>query len=314
VSSVGPENRVTPKVDGVEVALSGRWLKTARLANEWYEDVDNPTALMAGLKDAGYRADLLTFWQRLPHIEPRYNFHLEWDSIAALRVTTYQQWYKSQINNKTRNLIVKAQKKGVEVRPATFDDAFVQGMTAIFNETPIRQERAFLHYGKSADTVRREFSRFLHREDLFGAYIGDELIGFIFLANAGSFVYLGQIISFLKHRDKSPQNALIAKAVEYCAEKQIPHLVYALWPRGPLREFKRHNAFECVNVPRYYVPLTAKGALALRLGLHREVVEWLPENVVPVLKDLRAKFYSFRYRPKIEDPNPRSSNPQSPLV
>lgn len=291
---------MTPSVGGLEVAISGRWLKTGRLANEWYDDVDNPTALMAGFKDAGYRPDLLTFWQRLPNIEPRYNFHLEWDSIAALRVTTYQHWYKNQINNKTRNLIVKSQKKGVEVRPATFDDAFVQGMTAIFNETPIRQERAFLHYGKSADTVRREFSRFLHREDLFGAYIGDELIGFIFLANAGSFVYLGQIISFLKHRDKSPQNALIAKAVEYCAEKRIPHLVYALWPRGPLREFKRHNAFECVNVPRYYVPLTAKGTLALRLGLHREVVEWLPENVVPVLKDLRAKFYSFRYRPKIE--------------
>ena len=40
----------------------------------------------------------------------------------------------------------------------------------------------------------------------------------------------------------------MAKAVEVCAEKGIPYLVYALWPRGPLREFKRHNAFECVKM------------------------------------------------------------------
>ena len=291
---------MTPKVGETEFTVSGSWLKTVRLAHEWYEDVDSPEGVLDGLKAGGHRADLFTFWQRLPHTEPRHGYHLEWDSIAALRVTTYDHWYKNQINNKTRNLIVKSQKKGVEVRPAAFDDAFVRGMTAIFNETPIRQERAFHHYGKSVETVRREFSRYLHREQLFGAYIGDELIGFIFLANAGSFIYLGQIISFLKHRDKSPQNALIAKAVEYCADKRVPHLVYALWPRGPLREFKRHNAFECVNVPRYFVPLTVKGALALKLELHRDVVEWLPEGVVPVLKDLRSRFYSLRYRPKIE--------------
>jgi hypothetical protein len=266
--------------------------------------VENPEALIEDFKRSGKRADLFTFWQRLPHTEPRYDYHVEWDSIAALRVTTYEHWYKSQINNKTRNLIVKSQKKGVEVRPATFDDAFVRGMTEIFNETPIRQERSFLHYGKSVETVRREFSRFLFREELFGAYLGDELIGFIFLANAGSFVYLGQIISFLKHRDKSPQNALIAKAVEYCATKQIPHLVYALWPRGPLREFKRHNAFECVNLPRYYVPLTAKGALALKLGLHRPVVDMLPESVVPVLKDMRSRFYALKHPPKIGTTGP----------
>ena len=297
-----PMNAAVSTRDAVcrsELSVSGRLLRTAHITEEWYEDVDNPDESIRRLKDAGLRADLFTFWQRLPDIQPRHPYHQEWDSIAVLPVTTYDNWYKNQINNKTRNLIVKAKKKGVEVRMASFDDDFIRGMTAIFNETPIRQERAFVHYGKSFETVKKEFSRYLFREELIGAYLEDELIGFIMLANAGRFAYLGQIISMIRHRDKSPTNALMDKAVEICAAMRLSSLVYALWPRGPLREFKRHNGFECVNVPRYYIPLNARGRVALKLGLHRELADCVPESTVAFLKDLRARFYSVKYRSKM---------------
>ena len=188
-------------------------MRTARLTDEWYQDLEDPEAYIQELKLSRVNADVFTFWQRLPDVEPHYAYHREWDSIAVLPITTYEHWYKNVINNKTRNLVVKAGKKGVVVRRAVFDDAFVEGMTAIFNETPIRQERPFLHFGKSAATVKREFSRFLFREELLGAYDGDELIGFVMLGDAGRYAMLGQIISMIRHRDKSPTNALVAKAV-----------------------------------------------------------------------------------------------------
>ncbi|MGE4056584.1 MAG: hypothetical protein AB7F99_17475, partial [Vicinamibacterales bacterium] len=209
---------------------------------------------------------------------------------------TYEEWWKSQINNKTRNLVVKSRKKGVVVRQVEFDDAFVRGITAIFNETPIRQERPFLHYGKSEATIRRQFARYLFREEILGAYAGDELIGFVMMAYAGSFATLTQIISLIRHRDKSPNNALIAAAVERCAARKVPALAYALWPRGPLRDFKKHNGFEPVMVPRYYVPLTTKGRIALRFKLHRHPVELLPEPAIERLRATRSKFYAYRYR------------------
>ena len=152
--------------------ISKGLMRTARLSDEWYQDLEDPPAFIEELKRNRVSADVFTFWQRLPDAEPRYPYLREWDSIAVLPVTTYEHWYKNVINNKTRNLVVKAGKKGVVVRRAVFDDAFVEGMTAIFNETPIRQERPFLHYGKSAATVKREFSRFLFREELLGAYDG----------------------------------------------------------------------------------------------------------------------------------------------
>ena len=36
-----------------------------------------------------------------------------------------------------------------------------------------------------------------------------------------------QVLSKMGHLDKSPQNALIAKAVEICENEGIPYLTYA---------------------------------------------------------------------------------------
>ena len=118
------------------------------------------------------------------------------------------------------------------------------GMTSIFNETPIRQGRRFLHYGKDFETIKRQFSRFLFREEIFGAYLGEELVGFIMLADAGRYAFLGQIISKIAHRDLAPTNALLAKAVERCAERGFPYLVYARWLDDSLGDFKRSNGFQ----------------------------------------------------------------------
>jgi len=299
----------TPRaVDGKALEIDGRLVKTARLEDEAFEDLDQPEAFIEQLQRSGVAADIFTFCQRLPYQTPRFAYPMDLESIAVLPVTTYEHWWTTQINNKTRNLVVKARKKGVVLKQAVFDDEFVKGVTAIFNETPIRQERPFLHYGKTFETVKAQFARYLFREDIVGAYLGDELIGFIMLANAGRFATLTQIISMQRHRDKSPNNALIAKAVELCAERRIPHLVYALWPRGTLREFKRHNGFEEVKLPRYYVPLTAAGRLAVRLRLYRNPVEYLPEPTIMYLRGLRSQFYAYRYRGSLTaGPSPERS-------
>jgi hypothetical protein len=221
---------------------------------------------------------------------------MELDSIAALPIRSYSFWWEKQIERKARNKIRKAKKKGVTVRMASFDDTFVRGITSIFNETPIRQGRRFLHYGKDFETIKREFNRFLFREEIFGAYLGKELVGFIFLADAGGYTFLGQIISKIAHRDLAPNNALLAKAVERCAEKRIPYLAYALWLDDSLGDFKRSNGFQKFDLPRYFVPLTRRGKLALKLGIHRGWKEAVPKRLRKPLKKLRSRWYGLRWR------------------
>jgi hypothetical protein len=278
------------------IVIAGTWLKTASLTDEWHESVEDPESVVQELRDAGANADLFTFRQRFPDIQPRFEYHREAEEIAVLPVTTYEHWLKRQINNKTRNLIAKAAKKNVIVRRSQFDSAFVAGMTEIFNETPVRQGMPFWHYGKAHDVVQREFSRFLFREEVFGAYVNDQMIGFMFVVDGGSFAMLGQILSMVKHRDKATNNALIAKAVEFCAERQIPALIYAMWPReGSLRDFKRHNAFESVTLPRYHIPLTMRGRVALKLGIHRAPSAYLPDSVLEYARARRSRLYSLWY-------------------
>jgi hypothetical protein len=284
-------------VDGQEkeIVITGKLMKTARLAEEWYEDVEAPEAIIEGIKKSGANVDIFTFWQRLPDTIPKHNYHMEMESIAALPVTSVAHWLKNQLNPKTRNLLKKSAKLGVVVKPVDFnDDAFIKGMMDIFNETPIRQDKPFWHYGKDVETIKKEFSRYLFREDLFGAYSNDELIGFIFIADGGKYALLGQIISKIEHRDKSPNNALIAKAVEICEKRHFPYLVYATWSAGSLGHFKRQNGFERVDLPRYYVPLTIKGAIALQLHLHHGVVGIIPARLKSHLVSLRNKWYSRR--------------------
>ena len=55
------------------------------LEDEWYEDLRDPEAVIAALKDqTDVTPDVLTFWQRLPDITPRFRYHQEWDEIAVI--------------------------------------------------------------------------------------------------------------------------------------------------------------------------------------------------------------------------------------
>jgi hypothetical protein len=283
-------------IDGQTYSVTRGLVRVISLEDDWYEDVSDPASVIAALNNSNNRADIFTFWQRLPDTEPRYPYQMERDSIAVLPIKSYSFWWEKQIERKARNKIRKAQKNGVIVKPATFDDNFVRGITSIFNETPIRQGRHYLHYGKDFETVKRQFSRFLFREEIFGAYLGEELVGFIMLAYAENYAYLGQIVSKIAHRELAPNNALLAKAVERCAEKGVPYLVYALWLEDSLGDFKRGNGFQKFDLPRYFVPLTTKGKVALKLGLHRGWRGALPNQLKSPLKKLRKFWYRLNGR------------------
>ena len=93
-----------------------------------------------------------------------------------------------------------------------------------------------------------------------------------------------------------PMNALIAKAAEVCEQKGISHLIYGKFiygnkRRSSLVEFKRRNGFEQVNFPRYYIPLTLRGKLFVRLRLYRGLSGLIPEPILQPLLSFRAWYY-----------------------
>jgi hypothetical protein len=279
-----------------EIIITGKWIKTANLAPECYADIEQPDAVIDSFKRTGEKADIFTFAQRLPETVPKYNYYMERESVAAMRIASFDYWWQKQIPKHVRKKVKKAEKEGVLVKLAEFDDEFVKGIVEIYNEEPIRQGKPFWHYRKDFESVKRINSTYLPRSNFIGAYYHGELIGFIKIFFSEGCASTMQVISKIKHRDKAPTNALIAEMVKLCAEKKIPNLTYGVWSKGTLGDFKRYNGFERVELPRYYVPLNWKGKIALKLHLHHGLSPILPEKIILRLKELRAKWYSMKKR------------------
>jgi hypothetical protein len=291
------------EIFGKEIRYRGSLIRIAFLDGEGYQFLDDPESALEILRQSGVRADLFTFIQKLSDAAPKYRYPLEWDNMAALPIGTFDDWMKNQIDFKVRNKVRKAAKIGVDVREMPLDEALLRGISKIYNESPIRQGRRFWHYGKDLESLRRMKSTFLDRSIFIGASFEGNLIGFVKLvANEDrSQAGLMHIVSMMKHRDKAPTNALIAQAVKSCAERAIPYLWYANFTYGKrqtdsLAEFKQRNGFQRVDVPRYYVPLSATGRIALRLGLHHDLVELIPEPIIVKYRSIRSRWYAKRFR------------------
>jgi hypothetical protein len=290
------------EVCGKEIRVRGRLIRVAFLDAEGYRFLEEPDGVLESLRNCGTRIDLFTFIQKLSDTSPKYRHPMEWDNMAALRVSTFDDWMKHQIDFKVRNKVRKAEKSGVVVREVPLDDALVRGISAIYNESPVRQGKRFWHYGKDLETVHRMNGTFLTQSIFIGAFFQDSLIGFVKLVSDEDRSQAGlmQVISMIQHRDKAATNALIAQAVRSCADRGIPYLWYANFSYGKkqrdsLADFKRRNGFERVELPRYYISLTTAGQMALRLGLHHSVADWIPEPVAAKYREIRRFWYARRF-------------------
>jgi hypothetical protein len=228
---------------------------------------------------------------------------MDWDNVAAIRLDNPEDWWENRLPQETRKNVRRSAKRGVVVRVASLDDDLIRGIVAINNESPIRQGKPFPHYGKDPEAVRKDYSSFRDRSEFIGAYSGDELIGFIQIIRMGKIAGILEILSKTSHYDKRPANALIAKAVEHCAEKGISYLTYGKYCYGnkrdnPLTEFKRRNGFEETLVPRFYVPLTALGKISVAFRLHRGLLGILPEPLIYPLLGLRRIWYRLAFARK----------------
>lgn len=261
--------------------------KTAHDIQEYEKNTVPSEEYLEKLKERDI--DVFTFLERkwccpIPHTSK------EWlktdDNVALLEIKNYETWW-TNVGKKTRNMVRRAEKEGVKVTAVEPSEKFVEGVWKIYNETPIRQERAFLHYGEPLEAVKGNVYG-AQKSDFIGAYLHDELVGFIQILYGDNIAIIAQILSIQKYWDKAVNNALIAKAVEVCSSNGNRWLMYGRIGNHPsLDKFKESNGFFKFTIARYYVPLTWKGRVVIRIGLHRDLKDALPKPIkytlIPVL-------------------------------
>lgn len=286
-------------IEDITPIISGRILRIASIKDEDDLDLPDPHAIIDRLRAriAG-RVDIFTFCQRLPDVVPKYDFPMDWEAIAALDYGDHKHWFEKILDDKTRNMIRKAGKKGVDLRGVEFTDNLVRGIVEIYNETPVRQGRRFKHFGKTFDEVKEANATHLERSAFVGAFLGPELVGFLKLVYGDRTARAEQIISKIAHRDKAPTNALLNEAVKLAEQRRLPYVVYGIWPsRESFAAFKKNNGFRKYRLPRYYVPLSPGGRIGAKLGLHKELKQRVPGIIRDGLIAVRESWYGRKHRP-----------------
>ena len=286
------------EICGRTVVVTGKWIRTAAVKDEEVAEgvtVVDPDSFITKLKKSGLQADVFTFAQRPPETTPRYDYHWEWDNWAAIATASFKDWWE-HLPQVSRKNVRRSARRGVVVKVIPFNDDLVKGVHRIYNSIRVRDGRLFWYYGQDIDSIRQGLATYLDRSDFIGAYLGEELIGFFKMVYVDDTATIFHIISMDEHYDKRPQNALIAKAAEVCEQKAISHLIYGKFiygnkRRSSLVEFKRRNGFQQVNFPRYYIPLTPRGELFVRLRLYRGVSGLLPEPILYLALSWRDWYY-----------------------
>ena len=303
ISIKGKRKKVSSyQIGGVTIKEQGIIVRIADIFDEYWLDRDilpNPEKVIAELRQKTHKPDLFTFAQRVPEVEPMYSFHLEWENVAALPISTYDNWFKNQISSATRRNIRASEKKGVTVHVAEYNEDYVQGIMSIYNESPTRHGKNYWHYGKDFETVRRENGTYAQRSTFLAAYFKNEMVGYLKIVWDKHTGAIMQILSKMAVWDNRPNNALLAEAVRQCCLRGVKYLLYEKYTYGKknedsLTKFKQNNGFVRMDIPRYYVSLTYKGSLALRFGLHKDMKERLPEWILAPARDLRGWWYKKR--------------------
>ena len=291
-------------MDDIVIVTKGRYIRVAEIFDEyWLEAKILPDShrVLQRLQDADRKPDLFTFSQRVPDIEPRFNFHMEWGNTAVIPVSSYDTWFREQISSAARRNIRATEKKGVIVKAAVFDEKYIHGIMSIYNESPFKHGKKSWHYRKNFAAVQEENGTYRERSTFLGAYFRDELIGYMKIVWDRHSAAIMQILSKNAYLEKRPNNALLSEGVRLCSERGIHYLLYERFVYGnkgkdSLTRFKEENGFIRMDLPRYYVPLTPKGSVALKLGLHRESLDLMPSWLHCWLISIRDKWYASRMR------------------
>jgi hypothetical protein len=286
---------------GSEIRIVGRFPCIARLHGDGYLFLRDPEPFVQELRKSGRRVDLFTVLQSVADRAPKFSYPMEWHNVAALEVSTYENWWNVTVDKKTRNMVRKCERSGIEVREGRLDENLIRGIHRIYNETPLRQGRRYSHFGADLDEVRRLESTHLQHCTYLGAFLGEQLVGFIKMVvnEAATQAGIMEILGLVEHRDKAVMNGLVSHAVRFCCDHHIPWLTYASFTYGnkgrdTMSDFKRNNGFQSVDVPRYYIPLSPIGSIAFRLGLHRAWIDRVPAPLIAKFRDLRSAWHKRR--------------------
>ena len=292
-------------INGDILITDGKHLKIAKIRGEEMREteIEDPELYLSVLRNDHkiLKADIFTFTQKLPSTQQKYGYPMEWESVAAIPLASFKQWWEA-LPQESRKNVRRAQKRGVVISIKDLNHDVIEGIRGVNDDSPMRQGSKNAYYGLSSEETRERYGEFDGRCNFICAYSGEEMIGFLHLVYRQNVAAILNLVVKPSELDKRPANALVSKAVEVCDKRGISHITYGLFNYGnkresSLREFKIRNGFEEIMVPRYFVPLTLWGKICIKTKVHRGLIGNLPPWVISAGLRGRALWYKKFHAP-----------------
>src|ERR1700739_3342200 len=126
----------TLHVNNRTIIITGKWLKVAAVKGEEWEEgevVLPPDQFLEHAQELkGLGVDMFTFSQKLTDPTPRFPFYHDWDSIAAIPVISFSDWWTNRVKVRVRQDVKRATKLGVVVRRFSFTDDLIRAIMSIY--------------------------------------------------------------------------------------------------------------------------------------------------------------------------------------
>lgn len=318
------QRRPTLEIQGRLWVAHGKWLRRAEIWDEqWCDQSHDPTgpltidpkSVAQVLVERPGFADLFSFeWPPSQPLDLQGLHHaIRWTNRAVLPTLDPARWW-AELPQETRKNVRRAERRGVKIREVTWSADLARAIKRIYDESPLRQGRAFWHYGKSLEQVMQDNATYLDRATFLGAYIEDELVAFMKWVKVNDQGRIMQILALQAHQDKRPLISLIAHAVTVCHRQNLTGLIYGQMTYGAkaqssMMEFKRRLGFSQEEVRNLVVAVTPKGRWALRWGWDQSWLERLPGPWIQGVLKLRA-WWLARREAKRSDSKVRPSSPK----
>lgn len=251
------------------------------------------------------------------------------EQASVLRVDRpFSEIWKNVYDTKTRNMVRKAEKGGVECRQADIAE-HLEDVVACTLSQPVRHGSRLPEYYYEAEAygemmaTQREFFGDAFRS--FGAFLDGRLVGYLNTFDAGREVICNNMLAHTDGMKVGANNALFAHATEFCCgQPEAERMTYSFFGTEGVDKFKKSMGFEPWEVKRFWLPfrhynyarilmamnaqranyVTVDDALAGRLSetqpnvCIRHDVDFHPGPALRVLKaetqfEARSTFYLF---------------------
>jgi len=194
------------------------------------------------------------------------------ESIALLKLSTYDDWWNQSERHKVRNTVRKAGKAGVQVRQLDLRqlNGIIDGLYEIYHDTPIRQGRRYIGYLVTKPQLRTRF-RNLQNSIVIGAFLDEKIVGFVHVILGDRGASVRSLVSIERYMGVGVNNAILASAIETLCERGFQYFTYArMGYQRNLDMFKLSNGFRRFPLTTHFLALSSRGMLATHFYLQSE--------------------------------------------